>query len=82
MGGEAILLAGLFCALAAPLVLMGGVFVAVRAWRRPADDGSAKARAALGERLARGDIDIDEYYERESALRSTEPAARAGRRLS
>ena len=81
MGGEAMLAGALLCVLAAPLLLLGVIYVAVRGWRRPAGDGTGKARAALSERLARGDIDVDDYYERESALRSSVPAARRRRRL-
>jgi hypothetical protein len=32
-------------------------------------DGLGRARSLLHRRLATGEIDIDEYYERESALR-------------
>ena len=81
MGSEAMLIRALLCALALPLVLLGALYVAVRARRGARGDGLAKARAVLHTRLANGEIDLDEYYERESALRSAEPA-RLGRVLA
>ena len=86
MGGELVLLGALFCALGAPLLLFGGGYVALRSWRRSSGgadgDGAARARATLHARLARGEIDVEEYYERESALRSSEPGPAAGRRFT
>lgn len=38
-------------------------------------------RATLDRRLARGEISPEEYFERESALRSTEPVGQPRRRL-
>jgi uncharacterized membrane protein len=37
-------------------------------------DGLGRARSLLHRRLASGEIDVEEYYERESALRQSEPA--------
>ncbi len=39
------------------------------------------ARAILERRLAKGQIDAEEFFELESALRSSEPKARPPRRL-
>ena len=39
-------------------------------------DGLSRARAVLHRRLASGEIDVEEYYERESALRQAAPPAR------
>ena len=78
MGSEAMLVGMLLCALALPLLLLGAVYIGVRGWRGAGGDGLGKARGVLHTRLARGEIDIDEYYERESALRSAQPL-RGGR---
>lgn len=65
------------------LVVVGGlvtaVYFGVRALRPPGDhqvEGSA--RALLDRRLAAGEISAEEYYEREAALRDTQPVT--GRR--
>lgn len=76
MGTEAMLIGALFCALAVPLLLLGALYVGARGWRGPGGDDLGKARAVLHARMARGEIDLDEYYERESALRSAEPGRR------
>jgi uncharacterized membrane protein len=73
--GGAMLVAALACALALPLFLLSLGFVGVRAlrgsrWSSP----TRTARTVLDRRLAAGEIDVDEYYERESALRSTDSA--------
>jgi uncharacterized membrane protein len=44
-------------------------------------DGLGRARAVLHRRLASGEISVEEYYERESALRQAEPAQPPRRRL-
>lgn len=62
------------------IVLVGSVgFLAVRAARggRMTLDSP---RELLERRLAAGELDTDEYYERESALRSSEPDGRRRRR--
>ncbi len=68
-----VVVASLACLLG--LVLAAAVGYALL---RPAvgstDDRGSSARALLDRRLAMGEIDVDEYYERESALRSAEPA--------
>lgn len=76
MGTEPMLIGVLLCALGVPLLLLGGLHVAIRGWRPTSGDGLGKARAVLHTRLASGEIDTDEYYERESALRSAEPVQR------
>jgi hypothetical protein len=64
------------------LALAGAVaYMAVRAFGRPATDGGSAARAMLDRRLAIGEIGVEEYYERESALRSSQPPPRRHRRL-
>ncbi len=52
---------------------------AVRAGRR-GDLDDRSARSLLDHRLAIGEIDSEEYYEREAALRSAQPLSRAPRR--
>ena len=44
-------------------------------------DGLGRARAILHRRLASGQISVEEYYEREAALREAEPARPPGRLL-
>lgn len=69
------LLAMLACA--APLVigLSAAVYLAGRARRVPrAGDDRSAARGLLDHRLATGEISPEEYFERESALRSAEPS--------
>lgn len=60
------------------IILVGGLVAAVylgaRAVRGPrGGEVEDSARAALDRRLAQGEISSEEYYERESALRSAEP---------
>lgn len=81
MGSEALLLGALLCMVGLPLLLLAGAYVGLRAWRSPGGQGLGRARARLNQRLAAGEIEVEEYYERESALRSTEPVARPRRRL-
>jgi uncharacterized membrane protein len=57
------------------LWLVALVWVALRLFRRRRGDGLGRARALLNRRLAAGEIEVEEYYERESALRQAEPAA-------
>ena len=40
----------------------------------PRRDGLGRARAVLHRRLASGEISVEEYYEREAALRQVAPA--------
>jgi uncharacterized membrane protein len=56
------------------IVLLAGVavavFVGVKAARKPTSVEGEGARQLLERRLASGEISSEEYYERESALRS------------
>jgi uncharacterized membrane protein len=69
----------LVCGLGLPLLLLAGGWMIVRGTQ---GDRSAtpSARALLERRLAAGEIDVEEYYEREAALRSAEPALASRRR--
>jgi uncharacterized membrane protein len=83
MGGvdTALLLVGvLACSLVLPLVLGGAAWLGLRTRGRRGREGGGAARALLDRRLAAGEIDVEEYYERESALRSVEPVAPPRRR--
>lgn len=57
-------------------LVVAAVYVGVRLARSAGSGDSA--RAMLDRRFALGEIDAEDYYERESALRST--AIRAGKR--
>jgi uncharacterized membrane protein len=56
-------------------LVAGGVYLGVRADRERAEreglQRSESARAVLDRRLAAGEISVEEYYERESALRGS-----------
>jgi len=67
------MLAMLVCGLGG-LVLLAAVVVVAGRLLGPRGDGLDGARSLLHRRLASGEIDIEEYYERESALRQAEPA--------
>jgi uncharacterized membrane protein len=54
-------------------IVVAGVYLGVRAARARVDQGEVSARALLERRLAAGEIDADEYYERESVLRAGGP---------
>jgi hypothetical protein len=70
----------LVCGLGLPLVLLAGGWMIVRGTRGDRPD-TPSARAMLERRLAAGEIDVEEYYEREAALRSAQPSQpRRGRR--
>ncbi len=67
------------------LIVVGGlaaaVYLGVRALRSPERSGVEDSpRALLDRRLAAGEISSEEYYERESALRSAEPFQATRRR--
>jgi uncharacterized membrane protein len=70
-------LAMLVCGFGGVLLLVAVVLVAGRLLG-PRGDGLDGARSLLHQRLASGDIDIEEYYERESALRQATPPGRFG----
>ena len=72
------LLAMLVCGLGGLVLLVVVVLVTARLLGPPGD-GLEGARSLLHRRLASGEIDIEEYYERESVLRQTEPARPARR---
>ena len=63
------------------LWLVGLTWIGLRLFSRRRGDGLGRARALLNRRLAAGEIDVEEYYERESALRQAEPARPQRRRL-
>ena len=66
--------------LLALLALVGGAaYLAVRV-RRPHVPPGEDARTLLNHRLAAGEINTEEYFERESALRSGEPRTSRRRR--
>ena len=75
-----LLLAGLGCALAAPVVFVATLAVGARLLGCRQRDGLSRARALLHRRLANGEIDVEEYWERESALRAAAPASPPRRR--
>lgn len=59
------------------IVLLGGLlFLGLRAFNPRPRDGLGRARSLLHKRLAAGEIEIEEYYERESALRQAQPSRR------
>jgi uncharacterized membrane protein len=64
------------------VVLLAGVavavFVGVKAARKPTSVEAEDARQLLERRLASGEITSEEYYERESALRSGAGERRRG----
>jgi uncharacterized membrane protein len=75
-----LVLGALACGLGLPLLLLAGGWMILRGTRGDRPDAPS-ARALLERRLAAGEIDVEEYYERESALRSAQvPAKRRGRR--
>jgi uncharacterized membrane protein len=58
-------------------VIATGVYLGVHAARqRDAPDAGEDARTLLERRLAAGEIGTEEFYERESALRSSRPTGR------
>ena len=76
--GSSLALVGAF-GFALPLLAgMGGLLLLFRA-RGEDGAGEGAARALLDRRLALGEISAEDYFERESALRSTSPASRPRR---
>jgi uncharacterized membrane protein len=63
------------------LWLVALTWLALRLFGCRRRDGLGRARAVLHRRLASGEIDVEEYYERESALRQAQPAPPQRRRL-
>jgi uncharacterized membrane protein len=81
MEGVLVILAVLACPLM--MLAMGAVAWAaarVRGGTRGERPDTPSGRALLERRLAAGEIDVEEYYEREAALRSAEPALASRRR--
>lgn len=81
--GGLMLVAALICVLAVPLLLITAVYVGARVARSGRWVGAQpEGRDVLDRRLAAGEIGVDEYYERESALRSANAGSspRRGRR--
>jgi uncharacterized membrane protein len=69
---ELMLVGMLVCALGFPLLLLVGGWLVLRGLRANRDDETASAPwRRLNERLAAGEIDVEDYSERESALRSS-----------
>ena len=81
MGAEAHLLPALLGSAVGVLWLVVLSSMALRLLGGRHRDGLSRARAVLHRRLASGEIDVEEYYERESALRQAEPASPPRRRL-
>ena len=69
------LLAMLLCGLGGLLLIVGVVVIAGRLLSTQGDD-HPQPRSLLDRRLASGEIDVEEYYERESALRQAYPTPR------
>jgi uncharacterized membrane protein len=77
------LVGALLCGLALPLFLLVAGYFGLRAFGGSSQrDELDSARALLDRRLAAGEIETEEYYEREAALRNAQPPAdrRRGRR--
>lgn len=61
--------------------IVAAVYVGARTLRSSgAPQGVEPGRAVLDRRLATGEIDADDYYEREAALRSAQPPLKRRRR--
>jgi uncharacterized membrane protein len=77
------LLMMLICGVGGVLLLGVLVVIAFRLLGPRSGDGLGRARSLLHRRLASGEIDLEEYYERESALRHAQPLPkrRRGRHL-
>ena len=71
----------IFCGGLSVLWLLALGWIALRLFGHRRGDGLGRARALLNRRLAAGEIDVEEYYERESALRHAQPTPRPRRRL-
>ncbi len=73
--GGLLILGALACGLGLPLLVLAGGWMVLHGSRRDRADAPS-SRALLDQRLAAGEIDVEEYYERESALRSAQPPSR------
>lgn len=72
LGGMAVL--GVVAALVLIAAIGGAVYLALRLARPTTDRESAHEQ--LERRLASGEIDVDDYHERQAALRTTAGSAR------
>jgi uncharacterized membrane protein len=73
--GGLMLIAALACALPLLVGLVAVAYFGLRGRRPAGGRGLGGARELLERRLAGGEIGVEEFYERESALRSAEPVA-------
>ncbi len=76
-------LAGLIALLVLLALVAAAVYAGVRAARSDPGRGPLEtdsARALLDRRLAAGEIDPEDYYEREALLRTSPPSSRRRRR--
>ena len=76
-GGPSILVTALLCGAGGLLLIATIAFFALRSVRPSGSPDNA--RGILDRRLAAGEIEVEEYYERESALRSANPPPRRRR---
>ena len=76
-GGSSMLVMALICG-AGGLLLVGTIALVALRTARPGGS-RVDARGVLDRRLAAGEIEVEEYYERESALRSGNLPARRRR---
>lgn len=83
MGADAgwLIVGALACGLGMPLVIGAAVWIGARLLRSPERTHGSSARALLDRRLVAGEISPEQYFELDSAMRSTEPAPRRRRRL-
>jgi uncharacterized membrane protein len=70
----------MICGLGGLFLLAVFAVLGLRLLRPRSRDGLGRARALLHRRLADGELDVEEYYERESALRQAESPKRRGLR--
>lgn len=75
-----LLFGALACGLGVPLVVGAAVWVGARLLRSP-EPARTSARALLDRRLVAGEISPEQYFELESAMRSTQPAPGRRHRL-
>jgi len=73
-----LIVGALACGLGLPLLLLAGGWM-IMSGTRGERAATPAARDLLERRLAAGEIDVEEYYERESALRNAESALRPRR---
>jgi len=76
---EAGLITALACTVVSLVWLFALAWIGLRLLGGSRGEGLGRARGVLHRRLASGEIDIEEYYERESALRQAKAATRRRR---